>query len=51
MRVISAKEEALQALSVPKNVVWDPLMFRGKEIDESVDGGGDTLVNQLIRLG
>jgi len=51
VRVISAKEEALQALGVAKNVVWDPLTFRGKEIDESVDGGGDTLVNQRIRLG
>jgi hypothetical protein len=48
LRVISAKEEAFQALSVPKNVVWDPLTFCGKEIDESVDGGGDTLVNQRI---
>ena len=51
VRVISAKEETLQALSVPKNIVRDPLTFGGKEIDESVDGGGDTLVNQRIRLG
>ena len=47
----SGKKEALQALSIPKNVVWNPLTFCGKEIDESVDRGGDTLVNQRIRLG
>jgi hypothetical protein len=47
----SGKKEALQALSVPKNVVWNPLTFCKKEIDESVDRGGDTLVNQRIRLG
>ena len=51
MRVISDEKEALQALSVTKNVVWNPLTFRRKEIDESVDRGGDTLVNQRIRLG
>jgi hypothetical protein len=47
----SGKKEALQALSIPKNVVWNPLTFCGKEIDESVDRSGDTLVNQRIRLG
>ena len=41
--VISAKKEALQALSVPQNVVWNTLAFRAEEIDESVDRGGDTL--------
>ena len=51
VKVISAKKEALQALRVPKNVVWNPLTFRRKEIDESVDRGGDTLVNQRIPLG
>jgi hypothetical protein len=50
VRVISTKKEALQALSIPQNVVWNPFTFRAKEIDESVDRGGDTLVNQRIRL-
>jgi hypothetical protein len=50
IRVMSAKKEALQALSIPQNVVWNPFTFRAKEIDESVDRGGDTLVNQRIRL-
>jgi len=50
VRVMSAKKEALQALSIPQNVVWNPFTFRAKEIDESVDRGGDTLVNQRIRL-
>ena len=49
-RVISPKKEALQALSIPKNVAWNSLTFRGKEIDESVDRGGDALVDQNIRL-
>jgi hypothetical protein len=50
VRVMSAKKEALQVLSIPQNVVWNPFTFRAKEIDESVDRGGDTLVNQRIRL-
>jgi hypothetical protein len=29
-------------LSIPKNVAWNPLTFRAKEIDESVDRGGKT---------
>ena len=49
-RVISHKKEALHPLSVPKNVVWNSLTFRGKVIDESVDRCGDALVNQRIRL-
>ena len=49
-RVISHKKEALQPLSVPKNVVWNSLAFRGKVIDEPMNGGGDLLVNQCIRL-
>jgi hypothetical protein len=49
VRVISAKKDALQALSVPQNVTWNPFTIRGKEIDESVDRGGHTLVNQRIR--
>jgi hypothetical protein len=51
VRVISAKEEALQALRAPKNVDWNSLTFRGKKIDESVDRDNDTFVNQRIRLG
>ena len=49
-RVISHKKEALQPLGVPKNVVWNSLTFRGKVIDESMNRGGDLLVNQCIRL-
>jgi hypothetical protein len=48
--VISHKKEPLQPLSVPKNVVWNSLTFGEKVIDESVDRGGDALVNQSIRL-
>jgi hypothetical protein len=44
------KKETLQALGVLKNVAWDPLAFRAKEINESVDHGGKILVNQRIRL-
>jgi hypothetical protein len=33
-----------------KNVAWNPLTFRAREIYESVDLGGKTLVNQRIRL-
>jgi hypothetical protein len=40
VRVISSKKEALQTLSIPKNLAWNPLTFRGKEIDKSVDCGG-----------
>jgi hypothetical protein len=51
VRVISFKKEALQTLSIPKYLAWNPLTFRAKEIDESVDCGGKTLVKQRIRLG
>ncbi len=51
VRVISFKKEALQTLSIPKYLAWNPLAFRPKEIDESVDCGGKTLVKQRIRLG
>jgi hypothetical protein len=47
---MSAKKEALQALSIPQNVVWNPFTFRAKGIDESVDRGGDTLVNQTSSI-
>jgi hypothetical protein len=50
VRVISTKKEALQALSISQNVVWNPFTFRAKEIDESVDRGGDTLVNQTSSI-
>jgi hypothetical protein len=50
VRVISSKKEAFQALSIPQNVAWNPLTFRAQEIDESIDCGGKTLVNQRIRL-
>jgi hypothetical protein len=48
--IVSAKEEVLQALRVPQNVAWNPLTLRTKEIDKSVDRGGNTLMNQRIRL-
>jgi hypothetical protein len=51
VRVISFKNEALQTLSISKDLAWNPLTFRVKEIDESVDCGGKTLVKQRIRLG
>jgi len=35
-RVISTKKEALQALSIPKNVTRNSLTFRAKEIGQSV---------------
>ncbi len=50
VRVISHKKEALQPLSVPKNVAWNSLTFRGKIINEPMNGGGDLLVDQCIRL-
>ena len=49
-RVIPHKNKALQPLSVPKNVAWNSLTFRGKVIDEPMNGGGDLLVNQCICL-
>jgi hypothetical protein len=48
VRVISFKKEALQTFSISKNLAWNPLTFRVKEIDESVDCGGKNLVNQRI---
>jgi hypothetical protein len=33
VRVISSKKEALQALSIPKNVAWNPLTFRAKIVE------------------
>ena len=49
-RVISHKKEALQPLSVPKNVAWNSLTFRGKVINEPMNGCGDLLVDQCICL-
>ena len=36
MRVIPAKKEALQALSISKNLAWNTLTFRCEEIDKSI---------------
>jgi hypothetical protein len=49
-RVTSHKKEALQPLSVPKNVAWNSLTFRGEVIDEPMNRGGDLLLNQCIHL-
>ena len=49
MRVIPAKKEALQALSVSKNVAWNALTFRFEEIDKSINSTRDTPINQRIR--
>ena len=48
MRIISAKKEALQALSIWKNVVWDALTFHFEEIEESINSTRDTPMNQRI---
>jgi hypothetical protein len=42
MRVIPAKKEALQALSISKNVAWDALTFHFEEIEESINSTRDT---------
>jgi hypothetical protein len=44
VRVISTKKEAFEALRISKNVTWNPLTFRAKEIGESVDGASKPLV-------
>jgi hypothetical protein len=49
MRVIAAEKEALQALSVSKNVAWDALTFRFEEIEKSINCTRDASVNQRIR--
>ncbi len=49
-RVISHKKEALQQLSVTKDVAWNSLTFRGKLIHEPTNRDGDLLVNQCICL-
>ncbi len=49
MRVISAKKEALQALSISKNVAWDAFTLHFEEIEESIDSTRDTSMNQRIR--
>jgi hypothetical protein len=36
MRVISGKQEALQAFSISKNVAWNALTFRFEEIEKSI---------------
>ena len=42
MRVISAKKEALQALSISKNVTWNALTFHFEEIEKSIYSTRDT---------
>jgi hypothetical protein len=42
-------KEALQALSISKNVAWDALAFRFEEIEKSINYTGDTPVNQRLR--
>ena len=49
MRVISAKKETLQALSISKNVAWNALTFHFEEIEKSINCTRDTSVNQRIR--
>jgi hypothetical protein len=49
MRVIAAKNEALQALSISKNVAWNEFTFRFEEIDKSINSTRDTPMNQRIR--
>jgi hypothetical protein len=49
MRVISAKKEALQALSISKNVTWNALTFHFEEIEKSINSTRDTPMNQRIR--
>jgi hypothetical protein len=46
VRVVSSRKEAFQALSISKNIAWNPLTFCAKEIEESVDRSGNTPVNQ-----
>jgi hypothetical protein len=49
MRVISAKKETLQALSISKNVAWNALTFHFEEIEKSINSTRDTPMNQRIR--
>ncbi len=50
VRVISAKKEAFQALRVAEDMAWNPFTLRAKVVDKSIDCGGNTLVNQRIKL-
>lgn len=50
MRIISTKEEAFQALCIPKNMRWNVLPLRLEEIHEPINCANDTPVNQSIRL-
>jgi hypothetical protein len=45
MRVMPAKKEALQALSISKNVAWNALTFRFEEIEKSINSTRDTPMN------
>jgi hypothetical protein len=51
MRVIAAKNEALQALGIAKNVGWNAFAFDFQEIDQSVSCADDVSVNHRIGLG
>ena len=49
MRVISGKQEVLQAFSISKNVAWNAVTFRFEEIEKSINSTRDTPMNQRIR--
>jgi hypothetical protein len=49
MRIISAKKEALQALSISKNGVWDALTLPFEEIEKFINCTRDTPMNHRIR--
>ena len=34
--IVSCKQKALEALSIAKNIAWNPLRFRVNEIEESI---------------
>jgi hypothetical protein len=48
MWVISTKEDALQAISISKDVSRNALTLEPKEIDKTIDCAGDVPVNQSI---
>ena len=49
--VVSAKQEALQALRIPKNLVGNALTLHFEKTGEPVNCLSDTPVNQSIRPG
>ena len=50
MRVIFAKKEALQALSISKNVAWDALTFHFEEIEKSTNCTRDTPILLTFKM-